>query len=1036
MTQKNNPLYSHVYHDARTDKVYVWYEDGTRKSYNTTHRFYTPIRGEYESMDCGMKDIFGNPVYAAYRNHYDERDILNNHRGPDNHLSEADVEYRTRWLQEHYKGQSELRFSMDNFNICFFDIEIEVQNKFPNPEEAEFPINVVTLYMSKEDCYYTFGLAQDISDRCRHRMSTLNEFLFDVTVDKKTGENKIFLPGADIDKEFKKVKLHPVLKKFSWPKDESIPAPDIAKVMNGILCSNQKRDLLFESIDAENEENEELRDYVIRFNKYQVNKMKLDGRLRKLRKEIKFAPVNEKKRLRDEFYQKKKDFAEWVGKKEYTIKDEKIQKKLVREYLERNMLVTRKVYPKNSFFKYIKCDTESQLISYTFKCIAAKEVDFLSGWNSAGFDLPYLFNRAKIKKISPNLMSRVSDSLKKIKVARMADKQKQFKNKHNYYDVSIAGTTCWDYLMLYKLYSRSERDDVKLDTIGKEEVGDEKRPLSNGFHTYKTNWDEYVEYNVQDTNLLVKIDKEKKFIETSIGVCSQARIPYDGLFDTKKIMVGWLLNYLHDKNMVMPPLKTHPKSKFPGAFVFSKPGHYKHLISYDYRAMYPSIDMAGNISVETKVKFPEGHIPTEEELKNLVISPVDGVYFKKDKVGIIPSVMKHLFDGRVEIKNQKKLAEKEGRLSDAEYLDMKQYAYKIYANSLYGLLGLKYFQFYDRECAHSITALGVDLIKYTVTQVSKYFDEDLANDPRFVKAFGKKPTLDPNLKKFNRFSHGDTDSFFVIYDDLYEPFKDQYTLTEFARIMDEAIFDQLLADILQKFADKWNSMNFETNPYYMKREKCILGALVLAKKKYMCSVESNEDYIYPELKPMTTGMEIVRSSTAPFSRKRLKEMAWTMVNELDKSKMQKLYNKAKADFYHHVEENDILPISTPSGIGKNPPPVDVVMTTKGHHYLVYAGAVWNHLLKNDPVLSESTFEPIYQSSKVKILKVSPYNPWRTNYIAYTGTECPDRLLEIFDVEWESQFEKIYGKTTEKFFETVGWPKKIENDIGDVMDMFS
>ena len=52
-------------------------------------------------------------------------------------------------------------------------------------------------------------------------------------------------------------------------------------------------------------------------------------------------------------------------------------------------------------------------------------------------------------------------------------------------------------------------------------------------------------------------------------------------------------------------------------------------------------------------------------------------------------------------------AKNEGNLADAEYLDMKQYAYKIYANSLYGLLGLRYFQFYDRECAHSITSLGV-----------------------------------------------------------------------------------------------------------------------------------------------------------------------------------------------------------------------------------------------------------------------------------------------------------------------------------------
>lgn len=1027
LSDKELPMYTHVFHNRSNDKLYIWYTDGSCKEYSTKHRFYTPVKGYMGSIDCGMKDIYGNPVYVAYTDNNGERQLKDQHYGPDNRLHEIDVDYRTRQLQEHYSNQEDINISISDFNVCYIDIEVESGKGFPNPEDAEYAVNVVTIYFTKYDAYITFGLGQDISDRTIERLQTMNQYRF--------GTGLLF-ENDEVDSTIllNIFRENNLINKFKLPKEDDVDEFDLVKILNGILNSNANRDKFFsecikQSIDTS--WHPTLGKYLSKFKRHEENKAILESRIKDKKQEIKTSSVKERRSIRREITNMTNKFNEWVSTNEISLKDERVQKKLIRSVMEYMLPVVKGQYPSDSSYKYVRCNTERDLIGKLFSTISDSNVDILSGWNSAGFDWPYLFKRSKTTGVKTEWLVRKGAEALANKVY-LNPRSKEYKNT-TYYDLQIPGTTQYDYMLLYKMFSRSERDDYKLDTIAKAELGDEKKPMSNGYHTYRTNWDEYVEYNVQDVKLLADMDKQLKLMETSIGVCSQARIPLDGLYESKKIIVGFLLTYLHNKKMVMPPLREHPQVKFPGAFVFSKPNRYRMLVSFDYRSMYPSIDMAGNISIETKVTFPEGYEPTKEELENLVISPVPGVYFRKDKVGIIPSVMKTLFDGRSEIKLKMKEAKKEGRLAEASFLDMKQNAYKIFGNSLYGLLGLRYFQFYDLDCAHSITAFGVDLIRYTILRVSDYFDNQLINDDRFVDAFGSKPNINPTYKKYDRFSHGDTDSFFIKFDDIYAPYENKYSLTEFCRIFDKAILDELLAEIMQDFSDKWNC---KENTFFLKREKCINGALVVAKKKYICSVESNEDYIYPELTPAITGMEIVRSSTAPFSRERLQDLAWAMVNGASKSKCAEMYRDAKHDFYLSIENGDIYPISSPSGIGKTPPDVKTAMTEKGSAtYLGYSGAVWNDLLENDKVMSEEMHEPIAKSSKIKLLKVNPRNRWRTNYIAYVGNECPDRILEIFDVDWEAQFTKIYGKTAGGLFKVAGWPENLMEDKTDLLEMF-
>ena len=149
MTTEAKPMWSSIHHDRNKNRMFVWYSNGDRKAYNVKHRFYTPNRNEYGSYASGMKDIYGRDMYEVIVDGKTEQDIRNEHTGRHNHLSEIDVDFRTRWLQQQYQDEGDIRFDMKDINICFLDIEVATKGRFPTAEKAEYPVNCVTIYFSK-----------------------------------------------------------------------------------------------------------------------------------------------------------------------------------------------------------------------------------------------------------------------------------------------------------------------------------------------------------------------------------------------------------------------------------------------------------------------------------------------------------------------------------------------------------------------------------------------------------------------------------------------------------------------------------------------------------------------------------------------------------------------------------------------------------------------------------------------------------------------------------------------------------------------
>ena len=58
-----NRMWSAIYHDRDTDNLFLWYDDGTMEQTRIVNTFYTPNRGEFGAVPCGMKDIYGREMY-------------------------------------------------------------------------------------------------------------------------------------------------------------------------------------------------------------------------------------------------------------------------------------------------------------------------------------------------------------------------------------------------------------------------------------------------------------------------------------------------------------------------------------------------------------------------------------------------------------------------------------------------------------------------------------------------------------------------------------------------------------------------------------------------------------------------------------------------------------------------------------------------------------------------------------------------------------------------------------------------------------
>ena len=96
-----------------------------------------------------------------------------------------------------------------------------------------------------------------------------------------------------------------------------------------------------------------------------------------------------------------------------------------------------------------------------------------------------------------------------------------------------------------------------------------------------------------------------------------------------------------------------------------------------------------------------------------------------------------------------------------------------------------------------------------------------------------------------------------------------------------------------------------------------------------------------------------------------------------------------------------------------------------------AASVWNYLIETDPVLSQETYEPVVAGEKMKFIKKAD-DDYGVSIICYTGDHCPQRLIDMFYIDWDEQWKVSVAQVIGRLFTAVGWPEELEYDESDAM----
>lgn len=260
-------------------------------------------------------------------------------------------------------------------------------------------------------------------------------------------------------------------------------------------------------------------------------------------------------------------------------------------------------------------------------------------------------------------------------------------------------------IMQYSIKEQSFKG-YSLNEVAKQVVGETKIDLDHHLmHTYFANNDiegiaEIVRYCIQDCELPIKIF-ERNLVQ--VGIMERAkveRILANSIYTMGSAarMIGQL--HYECKGKYLLDTSSEQRVRYEGATVLDpKKGLYEHCATVDFTSLYPSIIISENICYSTYVA-PEQRVNADNY--NWIKLGDDYVTFRKSPMGIIPSLLVKLIDQRKVAKSKMKSCPPE----DVKVWDKRQWAYKIVANSIYGLMGSHDKHLMFQRGAECVTSMG------------------------------------------------------------------------------------------------------------------------------------------------------------------------------------------------------------------------------------------------------------------------------------------------------------------------------------------
>ncbi|MEK6913712.1 MAG: DNA polymerase domain-containing protein [Nanoarchaeota archaeon] len=352
-----------------------------------------------------------------------------------------------------------------------------------------------------------------------------------------------------------------------------------------------------------------------------------------------------------------------------------------------------------SFVENVK--DEAELLEKFVETVKKISPDFLTGYFSDGFDLPYL--KARAEKFKVKLDLGLDGSQPKFSRGIMTTGK-------------INGIVHIDLLRFiqtaYSQYMQSET--MSLNEVANELLGDSKKDFEFK-HSSKikgNEWEKYFEYNLQDSVLTFNL-----FNKIWPDLSEFTKIMQEPVFNiSRNGMSANVEDYIiHNLKKFNEIPEKHPtydeigerktREKYEGAFVFTpSPGIYEEIGIFDFTSYWPSIIVTFNLSKSTILEKKEkDSLEVEFNKKKF--------YFSKTP-GFFPQMLKDIIEKRKKYK--KELAEKFDPIKKA-----RSNAFKLLANASYGYQGFFGARYHCAEASAATTAISREFIQNIINKIDK-----------------------------------------------------------------------------------------------------------------------------------------------------------------------------------------------------------------------------------------------------------------------------------------------------------------------------
>ena len=676
---------------------------------------------------------------------------------------------------------------------------------------------------------------------------------------------------------------------------------------------------------------------------------------------------------------------------------------------------------------YIKCENEHKLCMKFVEYWQSDYPDVISGWNTDFFDIPYLVNRFR------TLFG--DDFAKKLSPWNNIWERKVVLNGRELISYHLSGINSLDYIELYKWYAPGgkSQESYKLDAIANVELGERKLSYDeydNLHNLYQENYQKFIDYNIKDVDLIIKLEGKLKLIELALTLAYDTKTNFEDVFAQTRMWDSLIYNHLLPKKIIVPPKKFKKKvSAFEGAYVKEpQVGMHDWVASFDLNSLYPHLLIMYNISPETIINAEnyteemQSVLKSEVNVDSLLDQKIDtkelngvtltpnGQFFRTDKQGFLPKMMEEMYVDRKKFKNLMIQAQKDYEKNPSTELshlisryNNLQLAKKVSLNSAYGALGSQYFRFYDLRQALAVTLAGQLSIRWIENKLNTYMNDLLNTKEDYVVA-------------------SDTDSIYLKLGNLIDKvFKEKPTTDEAIKFMDKVCDGKIQSFIDKSYKELADYVHAYDQKMVMKREALADKGLWTAKKRYVLNVYDNEGvrYTTPKLKIM--GLEMIKSSTPYAIREKMKELTKIIVTK-GEDEVQEFIAKFKEEFKSLPPEE----ISFPRGCnGLKTYEDSNSIYKKGTPIHVRGALLYNHQLKK---LGLGKKYPAIQSGeKLKFTYLKQPNPLKDNVISF-----PTRIPKEFGLEkyidFDTQFQKGFIEPTKFIVECIGWEIEKSNSL--------